>query len=71
MSASTILRAKEVTNRTGLSRVTIWRKVRAGKFPAPRELGQHSVGWIESEVNDWLAKLPPVSYALDGNREGG
>lgn len=70
MSANTILRAKEVTNRTGLSRVTIWRKVRAGQFPAPRELGEHSVGWIEAEVNEWLANLPAVSYALDGSVEG-
>jgi predicted DNA-binding transcriptional regulator AlpA len=43
------LRRSEVCDRTGLSYVTLWRKERAGDFPARRELGPNSVGWIERE----------------------
>jgi prophage regulatory protein len=48
------LRRSEVCDRTGLSYPTIWRYERAGKFPARRELGPNSVGWIEKEVEHWI-----------------
>ena len=53
-----MLRYPEVERRSGLSRVTIWRKVRAGTFPAPRELGPNSVGWLESEIEAWRESRP-------------
>ena len=49
-----MLRAPEVMARTGLSRTTIWRKVRAGTFPPPIELGVNSVGWPAAEIAAWL-----------------
>lgn len=30
------------------------RLVKAGKFPPPIALGGNRVGWIESEIEDWL-----------------
>ena len=42
--------------RTGLSRSTIYLRIAEGSFPAPVSLGGRAVGWIEAEVNDWLAK---------------
>ena len=55
-TALTILRRKQVEARTGLSRSTIYLRVAEGSFPAPVSLGGRAVGWIEAEVNDWLAK---------------
>ena len=57
-----ILRVGEVIARTGLSRVSIWRKVRAGEFPAPIELSANSIGWPESEVAQWQASRPRRRY---------
>jgi prophage regulatory protein len=57
-----ILRVTEVTTRTGLSRISIWRKVRAGQFPAPIELSANSIGWPESEIAQWQANRPRRSY---------
>jgi prophage regulatory protein len=54
-SALTILRRKQVEARTGLSRSSIYAFVAAGKFPAPVSLGDRAVGWLESEVNEWIA----------------
>ena len=54
-SAPTILRRKQVEARTGLSRSTIYDRIKAGTFPAPISLGEKAVGWIESEVDAWLA----------------
>ena len=50
-----ILRRKEVEFRTGLSRSTIYARIKNGTFPASVALGSpYAVGWIESEVDEWL-----------------
>ena len=54
MSASRILRARDVCVRTGLSRTTIWRLTRSGDFPAPRRLSANAVGWLERDVELWI-----------------
>jgi prophage regulatory protein len=58
-----ILRLREVQKRVPWSRVTIWRNVRAKRFPAPVQLGPNAIGWYEDEVEAFLAALPRVSYA--------
>ncbi|WP_417516115.1 helix-turn-helix transcriptional regulator [Marinobacter sp.] len=56
----TILRLKNVMTRTGLSRSTIYAKLdpRAKQhdpsFPKQVRLGGGAVGWVESELNEWL-----------------
>lgn len=50
-----ILRRKQVEGRTGLSRSTIYERIKAGTFPAPISLGAKAVGWIESEIDTWLS----------------
>jgi len=50
-----ILRRKQVQARTGLSRSTIYLYIKADQFPKPVALGPRAVGWIESEVRDWIA----------------
>ena len=58
-----ILRRKQVEARTGLSRSTIYAKLRLNPkrptdydptFPTPVSVGAKAVGWIESELDDWL-----------------
>lgn len=50
-----ILRLPEVKKLTGQGRSTIYAGVAAGTFPAPILIGARSVGWIESEVANWIA----------------
>ena len=63
--AKEMLRPSEVVARTGLSRTTIWRRVRAGTFPAPHELGLNSIGWPASAIDDWLDNRPRRTYGND------
>lgn len=56
LMALTILRLPEVKARTGLSRSTIYLKMSEGSFPEPISLGARSVGWIESEIDAWIAQ---------------
>jgi len=47
-------REPQVRHATQLSRSTRWRLERLGKFPARRQLSANSVGWLRSEVEEWL-----------------
>lgn len=64
-SALTILRRKQVEARIGLSRSTIYERIKAGTFPAPISLGAKSVGWIESEIEAWLSAQVKKSRQAD------
>jgi len=53
-SKPTILRRKQVEARTGLQRSTIYLRISEGTFPKPVHLSAHSVGWVESEIDQWI-----------------
>lgn len=61
-----ILRRKQVQIRTGLSRSTIYQYIKDGVFPKPVPLGPRAVGWLESEVSEWIAER--VKIARNGSR---
>jgi len=52
-----ILRLPAVREKTGYPTTTIYDKMKRGEFPRPVELGPHSVGWVESEVDEHLRGL--------------
>jgi prophage regulatory protein len=43
----------EVLSVTGWSPATLWRQVRANRFPAPVRTSGRRVGWPESEIVTW------------------
>ena len=60
----TIIRRTQLEKKLGLSRSTIYAKLRRNpnrpgdydpSFPRPVSIGTKAVGWIESEVEAWLA----------------
>ena len=59
-----ILRLPTVKSRTGLSRSSIYLRVSQGMFPKQVSLGGRAVGWLESEVEDWLRKQVQNSRKL-------
>ena len=60
-----MLRPAEVMERTGLSRTTLWRRVRAGTFPPPHELGASAIGWPASTISAWFANRPQRTYGAE------
>lgn len=48
------IRFSVVRDRTGLSRSTIWRMERSGSFPRHHRISLGAVGWLESEVDQWV-----------------
>ena len=53
-----IISGNQVTALTGLSHATLWRYEQAGTFPKRRQLGTRRVGWVESEIREWLESRP-------------
>lgn len=49
-----ILRLPAVKEKTGYSRSSIYLKISQGLFPKPISLGERAVGWLESEIIDWI-----------------
>ena len=49
-----ILKLPEVIQVTGLSRSTIYVRMKEKTFPDHVQLGKRSVGWLEKEVQGWL-----------------
>ena len=67
--SSPLLRLAQVIERVGLKKTTIYALQRARKFPHSVPLTETAVGWVESEVEEWLAaKLVSRDAKLQGVR---
>ncbi len=53
-----MVRLREVTYLTGLSRTTIYDWIARGDFPSPVILGPKSVAWRCSDVYEWIDSRP-------------
>lgn len=49
-----IFKLKTVCDITTLSKATIYREIKQGKFPAPIQLTNRSFGWLETYINAWV-----------------
>lgn len=54
-SPTCFLRLPQVKARTGLSRSSLYAKISRGEFPPPVNLGARAVGWLESEIDEWIS----------------
>jgi prophage regulatory protein len=58
-----------VMTATGLSRSTLYARVKTGEFPAPVKLGARAVAWPVQSVRAWIddrvnaTKAPPAQNA--------
>ena len=60
MSGDRLLTRHEVEAKLGIGRGEICRRMRAEppKMPLPVRLGSRAIRWCESELDQWIAKLP-------------
>ena len=54
MTNGAMLRLPDVQHLTGLSRSTIYLRIQQGSFPRQIKLGARAVGWLGSEIQDWI-----------------
>ena len=53
-----LIRRDEITAVTGYDISNIYRLMRAGRFPAPVQIGPRAVAWRASDIAQWQASLP-------------
>ena len=61
-----LIRLKEVMSNTGLGRSTVYKYISEGQFPKPVSLGDRAVGWVDSEVDEWI--MSRIEQRDDGER---
>ena len=53
-----LLTRREVERRTGLSRSTLYRKMREGTFPVPLKVSERAVRWRERDIRAYVESRP-------------
>jgi prophage regulatory protein len=51
-----LLRLGAVMERVPYSRANIYRLIHLGQFPRQIPLGGRAIGWLESEIEAWIAQ---------------
>jgi prophage regulatory protein len=67
-----IIRLPAVKERTGKSRTSIYEAIANGSFPRQISLGGRAVGWLEEEIEQWVAgcvraSRPYSPYEIDNH----
>ena len=56
MINSKLLKAKDVSELTSISRSHLHRLAREGKFPKPIKIGENRSAWLEADVLEWISE---------------
>lgn len=65
-----ILKMPEVIRSTGLARSTIYKLISENRFPKQIKLTSFSSGWLQSEVEAWIADRIAASRNAGGVANG-
>jgi prophage regulatory protein len=57
------IRLKEVLRQVPISRSSVWRLAKLGKFPRPVRLTDRCTAWKQEEIQAWLASKETASHA--------
>ena len=69
-SRSGLLTTQDLIALVRLSRTSIYRMTRQGRFPPPCSLGNGHIRWREDDVRAWMAALPTQPHAHDEDTAG-
>lgn len=57
-----IIRLPDVKRLTGLSRSSIYALSASGKFPKHKQLSARAVGWLLSDIENWIKSRSTVGH---------
>lgn len=61
----TLLKLNDVKEKTQLSKSTIYKWIEAGKFPAPKQLGDRCVRWASTDIDNWIMSLTDANFVME------
>lgn len=53
-----LLSRAEVLDMVGVTYPGLWKMIRRGDFPPAREITKTRIGWLASEVREWMESRP-------------
>ena len=56
-----IFRRRQLEERLGLTRSSIYKMMDDGEFPRPMKIGRRAVGWRADEIAQWLEQQQEAS----------
>jgi prophage regulatory protein len=65
-----LIRPNEIQGKASISAGTAYRLEKAGQFPARRRISPRCVGWLESELDQWIADRTVVVPVRDLTKIG-
>lgn len=51
-----VLRMKDLVEKLSICRSSIYNLINAGDFPPSFRIHKQSVGWLESDIDEWIMK---------------
>ncbi|MCP1116914.1 prophage regulatory protein [Robbsia andropogonis] len=65
-----VLRMKDLPEKVGLGKTTIYRMIEENQFPRPFPLTERGgpsgpVGWLESDVNTWIDDRYKATHRIE------
>lgn len=60
-----IIRPSELAEILSVSTVTIWRMEKRGELPPRKQISSRVVGWLESDIKEWLENRPNVEEEIE------
>lgn len=70
-TADRFISKTEVLRIAGFSAATLWREVKAGRFPKPISTSPNRVGFLESEIRQWVASKITSARKRSASAQGG
>jgi prophage regulatory protein len=65
-ATNAILRLAPVKGKTGLGKTQIYELISRGEFPAQIKLSSRAVGWLSSDIDNWIADRVAASRNASG-----
>jgi len=65
MTSLKIIRPKELAELLSISTVTLWRMEKRGELPKRKQISSRAVGWLESEIEEWLKTRPDADTSAN------
>jgi prophage regulatory protein len=62
MKPRRLIRIYDVMDLTGMSRSTIYAKMKEGQFPRPLKISHRHVAWDADDIFNWIGDLPEAQF---------
>lgn len=64
-----VSRLPKMLARTGLTKSTAYREIKSGRFPKPIRISKRAVGWLDSQIDEWIEQAVRDAVRSNGDSQ--